>query len=268
MLWNGLTFRQAIALEIAKLYNIQAIFIENGTMPNRITIDKKGVNFLNSVPRNKSFYQQYSNENILPTSLIPRIAKNSKKFKKISCEDYLPKNYIFVPFQVDYDTQIMLYSPWIKNMTQLFEVIEQIAQELNIHFVFKEHPTSVKNYPTLHKRASKNPNLYFANGCETQTLIENANAVITINSTVGIESLLFGKKVITLGNSYYNIEEIVLNVQTKDKLKLALKNLSSWKPNSVLVNNFLKYLYYDYLVEGNFIDYSEKQIEQIQNILS
>ena len=264
MLWNGMTFRQTIAVQIAQLYNIKPIYMENAFLPNRIVVDTKGVNFYNSVPREKEFFLKYKNDKELPKELIPRKPKNAKKFLNI--EKYpLPKNYIFIPFQVDYDTQIMLFSPWIKNMRELFYIIEDISKSCNLSFVFKEHPSSIKNYPDLHLRC--NDKIIFANGYPTQELIQKSKGVITINSSVGVESLLYHKKVFVLGKAFYRIEGITQGINSKEELLQALKNLDKWKLDNYLIDNFLKYLYYDYLIEGNFIDYDENQIKQIEKRL-
>ena len=262
MVWNGLTFRQAIALQIAKLNNIKPIYVENGFLPNRVVVDRKGVNFYNSVPRNRTFYEKLDYKNFsLPKELIPRTPKNSKKFVNVKKEP-LPEEFIFIPFQVDYDTQIMLFSPWIKNMRELFAIIEEISKKSDLKFVFKEHPSSIKNYPDLHKRC--NNKILFANGYPTQELIQKSKAVITINSSVGVETLLYYKKVFVLGKAFYRIDGITKGINNKDELFENLKHLDKWEINKNLIDNFLKYLYYDYLIEGNFIDYNENQIKQIE----
>jgi len=266
VLWNGFTFRQAIAVEIAKLYSIKPIYVENGFLPDRIVIDKRGVNFYNSVPRDINFFVNYKNDKDLPKKLIPRNPKDVNKFSNLK-EEVLPNEYIFIPFQVDYDTQIMLFSPWIKNMNELFHIIESISSKLDLNFVFKEHPSSKKSYPKLYEKIKNNPKLYFINSYSTQELIQRSEAVITINSSVGIESLLFYKKVIVLGQAFYKINCITKWADNKDELIKILKNLESWKVDSNLIDNFLKYLYYDYLIEGNFIDYNKNQIQQIKNII-
>ena len=262
IVWNGFMFRQHIALEIAKLYNIKPYFVESGFLPNRIVFDSKGVNFYNSVPRNKEFFINYQNNNPLPKELIPRTPKNAKKFENIEKKP-LPKNYIFIPFQVDYDTQILIFSPWIKNMKELFFLIKEISEELKINFVFKEHPSSRKEYPHLHKIANNSKYISFANGYPTQELIKKSKAVITINSSVGIESLLFYKKVITLGDAFYNIDGIVQHTKNKQTLINIFKNLNSWTIDKSLIENFLKYLYYEYLIEGNFENFDNKKIKKV-----
>jgi len=266
VVWNGVTFRQAIAIEIAKLYNIEPIYIENGFLPNRVVIDRKGVNFYNSVPRDIEFYRNYRNIKTLPKELIPRNPKNIKKFLN-SRGGELPKRYIFIPFQVDYDTQIMLFSPWIENMRELFYIIENISKKLDIDFVFKEHPSSRKSYHDIYKKIDSNPKLYLKNEYSTQELIQKSEAVITINSSVGVESLLYHKKVFVLGKAFYKIDGITIGIDNEVQLLESLKNLDNIQIDFNIVDNFLKYLYYDYLIEGNFIDYNRNQIKQIEKIL-
>ena len=254
LVWNGLMFRQRILLEIAKIYNIKPIFMENGFF-GKLVVDCKGVNFLNSMPREKSFYERYENNKDLPKELIPREPKNAKKFLNAP-KPKLPEKFIFVPFQVDYDTQILLFSPWIKNMRELFYLIKDISKEIDITFVFKEHPSSIKDYPDLHKLQDEK--VFFANGYPTGELIKKSSAIITINSSVGIEGLLFHKKVITLGNAFYNIDGIVKHAKNKKELIQILKNLDKWQLNEKLIDNFLKYLYFEYLVDRDFKDFDLK----------
>jgi len=260
MVWNSSLFRQSIAVDISKLYGIEPIVIESGLMPNRIVVDTKGANYLNSVPRSREFFENYQNNKTLPSTLIPRVPKNAKKFidtPKIE----LPKEYIFVPFQVDYDTQILLFSPWIESMEELYNIIDEVSNILDINFILKEHPSSIKDYPQLHQRALQNSKISFANGHPTQELIEKSKAVITINSTVGIESLLFQKRVIVLGKAFYAIDGITKQANSKEELIDILSNLNSWRFNHNLVDNFLKYLYYEYLVS---VDEIEKIKQKIQ----
>jgi len=249
LLWNGGKYRQLIALEIARIHKVKPLFYENGLLPNRIVLDRKGINFENSVPRNRAFFEAYTNLQELPQTLIPRKAKNIEKFQEIG--ETLPKNFIFVPFQVDSDTQIITNSKWVKNMRVLFSLIEKLSLSCNYNFVLKEHPSSSKNYPDLHKKTKKMKSISFANGYSTQELIEKSLAVITINSTVGIESLLFKKRVMVLGDAFYTIDGITKGITSYQILLDTIKNLDDWKFEEKLVENFLKYLFYDYLIPND-----------------
>lgn len=249
LIWNGGKFRQRIALEVAKLKSIKVFYFENGLLPNTIVFDAKGINYENSVPREYDFFKTYSSDVALPKELVPRIGKGSQKF--VGDKEGLPERYIFVPFQVDYDTQVISHSHWIKNMRMLFDVIEKVAKNSEYEFVLKEHPSSGVEYSDLYTRADQLSNVSFKNTYSTQELIENSLAVITINSTVGIESLLFHKKVMVLGDAFYNIEGITYGVRDQKKLHEILDTLDVLNVDTELIDNFLKYLYNDYLIPKN-----------------
>ncbi len=258
--WNGKKPRHLIARQIIELLGIEIRYMENGYLPNRLVFDPKGVNFENSFPKSRSFFEAYQQDLSLPSTLIPRKPENQAKFN--ASKTPLPKYFIFVPFQVDYDSQILLYSSWIKDMQALFDLVVYLAEESGLTFVLKEHPSSKKSYKQLHQEAQKIKNIYFFNGHSTQELIEQSEAVMTINSTVGIEALLFGKRVMVLGDAFYNIEGITKGLQDRERLLETIKNLPSWDLDKVLVENFLKYLYHEYLIPIDRCD-----VEQFRSIL-
>jgi capsular polysaccharide export protein len=255
-IWNGGKFRERIAIEVAKILNIQVYYFENGLLPNTIVFDAKGINYNNSVPREKSFYENYHASTVLPQNLIPRIGKGREIFKGV--QKALPPEYIFVPFQVDSDTQILMQSPWIKDMRMLFATIERLTNVCNYHFVLKEHPSSGVKYPDLYPKAKENTQIHFHNSHSTQALIQNSVAVITINSTIGIESLLFHKKVIVLGDAFYAIEGISQRAKDFEALLKIVKIFKNETLDTNLVNNFLKYLYNAYLIHKD--EHYEKEI--------
>jgi capsular polysaccharide export protein len=246
LLWNGGKFRQRIAREVAKILDIEVNFIENGLLPHTLVFDTQGINYDNSLPRKRSFYERYQSNTPLPHALVPRIGKNRESFRGEKAP--LPDHFIFVPFQVDSDTQIIMHSPWIKNMRALFEIIEALSQSTPYHFVLKEHPSSGVKYPDLHQRATHHRRIAFHNSYSTQALIERSLAIITINSTVGVESLLFHKRVVVLGNAFYAIEGLTYPTQDLTLLEKRIKQIESLPIEDQLIDNFLKYLYNVYLI--------------------
>ena len=259
ILWNGKKFHQAIALEVAKILNIKSIFFENGVLPNSTTMDFRGVNASNSMPRDVAFYRnlKYQNKK-LPQNLEIRVPINQKE----RFNSTIPNRYIFVPFQVAYDTQIIQHSPWINSMFELFNIIEWLSEKIDTTFIIKEHPSDrVSNYTSLHQRADKNIRFSSDN---TQTLIENSLAVMTINSSVAIESLLFKKRVIVLGDAFFAIDGIVKVASSKEEILDILKNLDSWKVDNLLIDNFLYYIYYDYLIPTNWRKPNSKHYKAIE----
>ena len=265
VLWNGKKFHQAIVATLAEKYGKRRLFFENGLLPDTTQMDFQGVNAANSVPRDIQFYQSLHIEDscVLPEKL--QVRKRKKSSIKMLYENSLPAHYIFVPFQVAYDTQIMQHSPWIKDMYVFFDLICEMAQKSGLHFVIKEHPSDrVSDYSSLYQRLPENVSFSEEN---TQKLIENSDAVMTINSTVGIEGLLFQKRVIVLGEAFFAIEGIVKTAHNKETLYTILKNLNNWELERDLVERFLKYLYCIYLVPDSWKTPSPRHYQVIQERL-
>ena len=261
-LWNGKKFHQAIVLQVAKLYDKKCAFFENGVLPDTTTLDFKGVNATNSIPRDIEFYKnlKFQETQILPQKLIARDIKN----KAQTFDDHqLPKRFIFVPFQVGYDTQVILHSPWIKDMFELFDIISSISQKTGVAFVFKEHPSDrINDYSSLYSKT--NDKLLFST-ISTQELIQKSQAVLTINSSVAIESLLFHKKVIVLGEAFFAIDGIVKVVLDFNQLLDTIKFVDQHNIDTKTIDNFLKYLKYDYLIPKSWRSPNQEHFKAIKD---
>ena len=233
--WNGVKYPQNIAVAIAKEFGKKILYFENGFLPSTTQADCKGVNANCSIPRDYEFYKNLEIDTKLPQELNKREFIGKQKVYDVE----LPESYIFVPFQVAYDSQIINFSNF-SGMEELFFLIAEIANNLKVNFVFKEHPSDrVSNYSKLHTIAKESPYLIFANSIDTQELIQNSEAVVTINSSVGVESLLFSKKVFVLGEAFYAIDGITIKA---DKNNLESKLQLNQDIDFKVVENFLKYL--------------------------
>ncbi|MCH9814168.1 MAG: hypothetical protein K0U47_09540 [Epsilonproteobacteria bacterium] len=260
VLWNGKKFHQAIALQVAKKLNKKTVFFENGVLPNTTTMDFQGVNASNSLSRDLSAYQNliFDANKHLPKELI---ARDSKHKKPKYTHSVLPKKYIFIPFQVSYDTQVIQHSPWIKDMRVLFEIITRLATKHNLHFVIKEHPSDrVSNYSDLYQKCPSN--VTFSQEC-TQVLIEHAQAVMTINSTVAIEALLFDKRVIVLGEAFFAIDGIVKKAENFTTLTEIIAQLEDWEVDTETITKFLKHLQFEYLIPATWKAPNQQHYDQI-----
>jgi capsular polysaccharide export protein len=142
---------------------------------------------------------------------------------------------------------MLLNSPNIKTMRELYDWIDFTASKCTdktLKFVVKEHPSDPHRYKDLYYR---NPRIEFSNK-DTQELIERCDAVITINSSVGIESLLLGKRVFVLGSACYAIKGITTPITSKQNLSQQINKLDSWQLDQRLVKNFIAYLKTSYCV--------------------
>lgn len=203
--WGGQSVDVKAAITAAADLGVPAYVFECGLLPGTTTCDPRGVNADNSVPRDAAFYANFTplEGAELPQSLVPR------RPRTVEAAVALPERYVFVPLQVRLDSQVLLYSPWVRDMRHLFQVVVDAAAEAcvdgDVHLVFKQHPSCSAQHRDLQYLAARTPRVMFANGNNTQQLIDGAQGVITINSTVGIESLLRGRPVLALGQACYAV---------------------------------------------------------------
>ena len=256
-LWGGFHIMQKVVSIIAKHNNIKVYYFENGLLPNTTVMDIKGTNFNNSVPRTEDFYQSIN----IKFTQIPFVER--KNLQNSNTQKELPKNYIFCPFQDWLDTQILIHSPLVKNMEEFYAIIQELAQKLpnDVYFVIKKHPNCKKSYSHLEEK--NNPQIIFANENKTAELIQNAKAILTINSTVGMEGLMFHKKVITLGNAFFDGIGIAKHTTDADELLDIIANLDKWEINLDLLDKFLSYLQNYYLLPQGYQVAGKEHFEAI-----
>lgn len=109
--------------------------------------------------------------------------------------------YNFFPMQVSNDSQLIVNSTISQE-----EAIEWAVQQSKLQqrdLLIKPHPVE-RNQKMLEflLDIKTRHGIYIVN-MPTFQIVEHAQEVITINSTVGLESLIAGKKVKFLGNSFY-----------------------------------------------------------------
>jgi len=281
--WNGTLVPLAAATRVAKKLGRKTLFFENGYLPNTTTVDPKGVNNHNSlVGKPPSFYQkieldQHKLQQLyvkppavreLKTRWYQRLVKKKPQGQPEPVE--LPKRYLFLPFQVHDDTQVLLHSPYIKTMRELIECVIPAVEKHNsntgddLWVVVKEHPSDFgrTDYSDL-KEKYKNSRVHFLRYYPTPELIKHAQGVITINSSVGIESLLSHKPVITLGNAFYNVSGLVKHIKEPHTLPEGLQFIDT-PVDTGLIDRFLYYLRYIYLAEGSWRQPDEKHFINVK----
>lgn len=256
--WNGKKFRQAILVLAAEQVGKKVVYFERGPLPGYSCIDPKGVNAFSSIPRSVEFYKKRAQH--------VQIKKKSKTV--LARPQGLPEHYVFVPFQVVEDSNIYLHSPWIRSMRHLYHVLELALESCpRVHFVIKPHPACPENYEDL--IALNNPNIRFVQDVTSQALVEYAQAVLTVNSTVGIEALMAHKKVIVLGDALYGFEPLTLPVTGQTQLETTVCRLDKWQLDQQLIDCFLDYLEKDYAIEGDAMKTpTEKHWQQVSTKLS
>jgi capsular polysaccharide export protein len=265
--WGGQAVDARGALEAADALGVPRYTFETGLLPRTTTCDPRGVNFDNSVPRDPSFYAAYHRSAELPQSLQQRPSR--RRHQRVE----LPRDYVFVPFQVRLDSQILMYSPWIRDMQHFFTVATEAWRvalaDRGIELVFKMHPSCVETYPDLQAAAVGERGVMFANANTSEELIRGARGVITVNSTVGIEALLMGKPVLTTGQACYAIPGVAGHAGTIAEVIDWMGRLAEDEPPpSEHRESFLQYLANDYCIPDPYKSPGPRHFQAIAARLS
>ena len=259
--WNGQKQPSSSIAAAAKALKKEVVYFENGLFPNSTTCDWLGVNCENSLPTTKDFYKQFYEDKALPCKLVPR-----KPVCEKACgveANALPERYIFVPFQVETDSQIISNSPWIKTMAQYYQHLLNVIDKVDdptLHIVIKEHPSESMRHDNLH---NKHKRILFANSCETQELIERSLAVMTVNSTVGVESLLLDKPVIVLGKACYGIEGVTKLVRNETEMLDVMRNMELLAADAEAKCGYLNFMYNHYVIPSRWKNIDSQHVEAL-----
>ncbi len=146
------------------------------------------------------------------------------------------KGYVFVPLQVENDTQVIINSK--VSLKTLIDYAINYAKKEKLKLLIKPHPAERNNTILKYINNLAGDDIIVTNS-NTFELIQNARIVITINSTVGLEALILNKYVIFLGDTFYkNFDQERL----KKYLLKYLINIEYFSNDKVDGSSLIKYI--------------------------
>jgi len=159
------------------------------------------------------------------------------------------------PLQLPGDYQIRRHAP----SGDLFRLVDATIASFARHasaesrLLFKVHPIDNglsrwhERIASMAERCRVGDRIFVADGGNTDALVERANGVVTVNSTVGLTALAAGRPVIALGAAIYDIPGLTF----QDSLA------SFWRrptePDAALFDAFTRALAATTQVRGGFI---------------
>lgn len=120
-------------------------------------------------------------------------------------------SFFLVPLQHDGDAQITHHSPYSQNTEFIIEVLRSFAHHApdSARLVFRQHPFSRggAGHAALIRSLAKELHIsdrvvHLVEG-HTPTLVQHAQGVVVINSTVGLQSLVHRRPLMVLGDALY-----------------------------------------------------------------
>ena len=144
----------------------------------------------------------------------------------------------------------MNFGGWISNIQQLIEIAHEVSQHLpqGWRIITKEHPRCPQRYNIEEIETDR---FMFANGNETPDLIANASLIVTLNSTVGLEAMLFDKPIAVLGKAFYAFGDLTYQCKNKKDLIEIIKHPQQVSFSAENRQAFIAYLINEYYLEGN-----------------
>lgn len=142
----------------------------------------------------------------------------------------IQENERFVLFTLQYQPEIVtdVFARWYSDQVTTIKYITS-ALPLGYKLYVKEHKVALGKRSglwTFYNEIKKNNNVVMLDPyADSHVFIKKAKVVIVAAGTVGWEALLFGKPVITLGNTFYNNTGLVKRVENIKFLKENLKTL-------------------------------------------
>ena len=227
--WNGQKLPYTTLVLAARHVGMRVVFFENGGLPDTTTVDCKGVNAQNCLPREPDFYRSFYYTSLSVISELPKVEPSEK-------------SRIFVPLQVESDTQMVLHSPWISSSNELVREVIAAAKshiEAGAEVLVKPHPKArtVIALPEV-------PRVSLVVEDNISDLLAEAAVVVTVNSTVGLEAIAAGHKVIVLGEAFYGISGVACRARSSAELNHCLDAVltGGWQMDVQLAGDFVRFL--------------------------
>lgn len=143
------------------------------------------------------------------------------------------ERFIFFPLHLQPEATTLILAPYYVDQIAL---IENIAKSLPLtHKLYvKEHISCLGRRPfSYYRRIMALPNVRLISPyASSHTLINQADVMIVITSTVGWEAILYEKPVIVFGDVFYNASGLVYKINNLEDLSHIIKEaINNFQPN-------------------------------------
>lgn len=165
------------------------------------------------------------------------------------------QGYFFVPLQTESDAQLRVHSSFFCTEAFIVEVITSFARNAPeaSRLIFKHHPMDrgVSNYSGMIRKLSEalgvGERVHYYHDIHLPTALKYSLGTVTINSTVGISSLVHNIPTLVLGQAIYDIEGLTCKGMALDRFWIEAE-----KPDTKLFRAFRRYLLCTTQVSGSF----------------
>ena len=233
--------------------NKKHLHIQESTLAERCSMDYMGYAGYSSLADDFTYkiIDNYSKHiNNIEQQISFYIKNNISKYKQSDEEFHLESDYVFIPMQVTTDAVASLsYIDGIK----LLKLVSEYFFNTSTKVVVKRHPycNSIEVEKLINELEKEGK--IIVSDSSVHHLIKTSKAVITVNSGVGLETVIHNKPVIITGKSdyYYAATAIAKHGQ---ELRDIISDLESLNINEVFRKKFLAYYFLEYATPYYSVD--------------
>lgn len=268
IVWNGMKGRRSLLPHAAQLAGHKVYFLEDAPLPGRIAVDRSGINYGSSLPRDISFYKAWNESTEISSDrwrsirhqIIARPAiENKDVTHETAATELSAEKYIFCPLQVPGDSQITVFGDWIKSVESMIDLISAASAYLpkGWHFRVKEHPSSPFSFREKLQNLESD-RFRLDNRTDTMEQIRMSRSVLCVNSSVGLQSFFFDKPVAVLGLAFYAFGGMARRIRSFSELIDFCKDPEAAEFNQDARDAFMNYLDTEYyptqsaIMDGNY----------------
>ena len=250
--WNGLNGSRRVFMDAARDAGARTLYFELCPLPGRITVDPCGVNFRNGLPRDAQAYADWAKSRTAPADwqdlrhhirARPPATPTAERTPELPLTD----PFIFVPLQVQGDSQLRLFGGAFRKVEAVIAAVAEAAKSLpdGWHVRIKEHPSSPVKFGDL-IAASAHSKLVLDNATDTFAQVAAARAVVTVNSSVGLEAMFYEKPVLALGDCFWAIPGVAHHCPSAAALGRVFADPAALAFDPELRGAFLQFLTREY----------------------
>jgi len=297
VIWNG-----ALSLdnEAARELSIDKVYLENGYFPDTLQIDRVGVNSQADIAT-MGYEELLAHTQLLPVEGYPPAQVRQVQMNPLQCvlniglamqdittffrkqltylkkmtvllknatvrekSEPLPESFVFIPLQVHDDTQLRFNSPIIKSMDDILDLFyEDIRQALPNHrIVIKEHPCDLGRH-SYNDLKQRHPEVLWLRKHNVDELLEKAEVVITVNSSVGLQAIARHKKVLILGDCFYRNNPFSEAIRDQSEFKNKLETLRDKSLDAPSIDKYIGHFKKNIFISGGLKNFTSKTLAQI-----
>lgn len=248
VVWNGLNGSRNVFAQAARDAGNATLFFELSPFKGRITVDPCGVNFHNGLPRAAAPYINWAKATAQQTDWRDVAATITARapLSPVASGDAkrpLTEPFVFVPLQVPGDSQLRLFGGAFQTVEAVIDAVTAASDALpqGWHLRIKEHPTAKVRFGDR-IAAINNPRVVLDNATDTFAQVAACKALVTVNSSVGLEAMFFEKPVAAMGDCFWAIDGIAAHLPSVDALSAAFADPTRLGFDAAARDAFLRYI--------------------------